>query len=217
MGSAASLCCAGRPAVHQTFKNGFENLEDVLAREPELSGRIQQPHPLRGSALRRLLGTAASAKRPRVSLVLQGSRYDDNIAEFGRSLQKKMESLNIFLVGWCGRARRATVLAAANAGLLTVNCQKRPIERDGYMQGVLATKDCCLHGLRSRPPFLPLAPGCPNCQVGAGALGCEFLKNFALMGVACGECAFTYNQATWFVLPAEAAGVPQCSGPLCAA
>ncbi|KAL4450533.1 hypothetical protein ABPG77_000889, partial [Micractinium sp. CCAP 211/92] len=49
-----------------------------------------------------------------------GSRYDDNIAVFGRSLQQKMESLNIFLVG-------------------------------------------------------------------AGALGCEFLKNFALMGVACGE------------------------------
>ena len=24
-------------------------------------------------------------------------------------------------------------------------------------------------------------------QVGAGALGCEFLKNFAMMGVACGE------------------------------
>lgn len=49
-----------------------------------------------------------------------GSRYDDNIAVFGRSLQQKMEGLKIFLVG-------------------------------------------------------------------AGALGCEFLKNFALMGVACGE------------------------------
>lgn len=33
-----------------------------------------------------------------VLLVLQGSRYDDNIAVFGRSLQQKMESLNIFLV-----------------------------------------------------------------------------------------------------------------------
>ena len=29
---------------------------------------------------------------------LQGSRYDDNIAVFGRTLQQKMESLKIFLV-----------------------------------------------------------------------------------------------------------------------
>lgn len=29
----------------------------------------------------------------------QGSRYDDNIAVFGRSLQAKIESLKIFLVG----------------------------------------------------------------------------------------------------------------------
>ena len=27
----------------------------------------------------------------------------------------------------------------------------------------------------------------PVYQVGAGALGCEFLKNFAMMGVSCGE------------------------------
>ncbi|KAI3434380.1 hypothetical protein D9Q98_002458 [Chlorella vulgaris] len=50
----------------------------------------------------------------------QGTRYDDSIAVFGRSLQDKMAGLKMFLVG-------------------------------------------------------------------AGALGCEFLKNFALMGVACGE------------------------------
>lgn len=29
--------------------------------------------------------------------LLQGSRYDDNIAVFGRSLQKKMEGLKVFL------------------------------------------------------------------------------------------------------------------------
>jgi ubiquitin-activating enzyme E1 len=57
---------------------------------------------------------------PAEEVASQGSRYDDNIAVFGRSLQAKIESLKIFLVG-------------------------------------------------------------------AGALGCEFLKNFALMGVACGE------------------------------
>ncbi len=50
----------------------------------------------------------------------QGSRYDDQIAVFGRTLQRKLEGLKLFLVG-------------------------------------------------------------------AGALGCEFIKNFALMGVGCGE------------------------------
>lgn len=49
-----------------------------------------------------------------------GTRYDGQIAVFGRTLQAKLEGLQVFLVG-------------------------------------------------------------------AGALGCEFLKNFALMGVACGE------------------------------
>ncbi|PRW20689.1 Ubiquitin-activating enzyme E1 2 isoform A [Chlorella sorokiniana] len=50
----------------------------------------------------------------------EGGRYDDNIAVFGRTLQRRMEGLKVFLVG-------------------------------------------------------------------AGALGCEFLKNFALMGTSCGE------------------------------
>lgn len=50
----------------------------------------------------------------------QGSRYDGQIAVFGQSVQKRLEDMNVFLVG-------------------------------------------------------------------AGALGCEFIKNFALMGVACGE------------------------------
>lgn len=49
-----------------------------------------------------------------------GTRYDGQIAVFGRTLQAKLEALQVFLVG-------------------------------------------------------------------AGALGCEFLKNFALMGVSCGE------------------------------
>lgn len=53
-------------------------------------------------------------------LAPEGSRYDDQISVFGRSMQRKMESANIFLVG-------------------------------------------------------------------AGALGCEFLKNLALMGVGCGS------------------------------
>lgn len=49
-------------------------------------------------------------------------------------------------------------------------------------------------GLRIATPELPPSwlpcPAplfCRPYQVGAGALGCEFLKNFALMGVACGE------------------------------
>ena len=53
-------------------------------------------------------------------LAPEGGRYDDQIAVFGRSMQRKLESANVFLVG-------------------------------------------------------------------AGALGCEFLKNLALMGVACGS------------------------------
>ncbi len=52
-------------------------------------------------------------------LAPEGSRYDDQIAVFGRTMQRKLESSNVFLVG-------------------------------------------------------------------AGALGCEFLKNMALMGVSCG-------------------------------
>ena len=36
---------------------------------------------------------------------LQGSRYDDNIAVFGRTLQQKMESLKIFLVREKGGGR----------------------------------------------------------------------------------------------------------------
>lgn len=50
----------------------------------------------------------------------QGTRYDDQIAVFGKTIQKQLMDLNLFLVG-------------------------------------------------------------------AGALGCEFLKNFAMMGIACGE------------------------------
>ncbi len=50
----------------------------------------------------------------------QGTRYDGQIAVFGKTLQEKLENLQLFLVG-------------------------------------------------------------------AGALGCEFLKNFALMGVGCGD------------------------------
>lgn len=53
-------------------------------------------------------------------LAPEGSRYDDQISVFGKTMQRKMESSNIFLVG-------------------------------------------------------------------AGALGCEFLKNLALMGVGCGS------------------------------
>ncbi len=52
-------------------------------------------------------------------LAPEGGRYDDQIAVFGRSMQRKLEAANVFLVG-------------------------------------------------------------------AGALGCEFLKNMALMGVSCG-------------------------------
>ena len=52
--------------------------------------------------------------------LLQGSRYDGQIAVFGKQLQNKLESLQIFLVG-------------------------------------------------------------------AGALGCEFLKNFAMMGISTGS------------------------------
>lgn len=52
-------------------------------------------------------------------LAPEGSRYDDQIAVFGRSMQRKLEAANVFLVG-------------------------------------------------------------------AGALGCEFMKNMALMGVSCG-------------------------------
>lgn len=57
---------------------------------------------------------------PANELQPSGSRYDHQIAVFGRSMQQKLESLNVFLVG-------------------------------------------------------------------AGALGCEFMKNFAMMGVSCGE------------------------------
>lgn len=57
---------------------------------------------------------------PAQELQPMGSRYDHQIAVFGRSMQEKLASLNVFLVG-------------------------------------------------------------------AGALGCEFMKNFAMMGVSCGE------------------------------
>lgn len=56
---------------------------------------------------------------PAAEVAPEGGRYDDQIAVFGRTLQRKLENLKVFLVG-------------------------------------------------------------------AGALGCEFLKNLALMGVACG-------------------------------
>ena len=56
--------------------------------------------------------------------IVQGSRYDGQIAVFGKTLQHKLEGLKIFLVG-------------------------------------------------------------------AGALGCEFLKNFAMMGVAAGSGQLT--------------------------
>ena len=55
-----------------------------------------------------------------VALRLARCRYDPHITVFGRTLQRKMAGLNLFLVG-------------------------------------------------------------------AGALGCEFLKNFAMMGIACGD------------------------------
>lgn len=57
---------------------------------------------------------------PQAEVAPEGGRYDDQIAVFGRALQRQLESQKVFLVG-------------------------------------------------------------------AGALGCEFLKNLALMGVACGE------------------------------
>jgi ubiquitin-activating enzyme E1 len=57
---------------------------------------------------------------PAEEVAPEGGRYDDQIAVFGRTMQRKLESLKVFLVG-------------------------------------------------------------------AGALGCEFLKNLALMGVACGS------------------------------
>lgn len=57
---------------------------------------------------------------PAEEVTPEGGRYDDQIAVFGRSMQRKLEGAKVFLVG-------------------------------------------------------------------AGALGCEFLKNLALMGVACGE------------------------------
>ena len=53
------------------------------------------------------------------SVLLQGSRYDGQVAVFGKQLQEKVENLKVFLVG-------------------------------------------------------------------AGALGCEFLKNFAMMGISTG-------------------------------
>lgn len=62
-----------------------------------------------------LLPFAAAAASP-----CHGRRYDPQIAVIGRSLQQKLQSLKLFLVG-------------------------------------------------------------------AGALGCEFLKNFAMMGIACGD------------------------------
>mmetsp|Transcript_167 Transcript_167/g.526 ORF Transcript_167/g.526 Transcript_167/m.526 type:complete len:1046 (+) Transcript_167:185-3322(+) len=61
---------------------------------------------------------------PKEELTPTGSRYDDQIAVFGKSLQRKLEDLNLFMVG-------------------------------------------------------------------AGALGCEFIKNFAMMGVACGSGKLT--------------------------
>lgn len=32
----------------------------------------------------------------------------------------------------------------------------------------------------------PHVPTCPWAQVGAGAIGCELLKNFAMVGLGCG-------------------------------
>ena len=66
-----------------------------------------------------------------------------------------------------------------------------------------------------QPSGLPPMPRAP--QVGAGALGCEFLKNFALMGTSCGErvslsrCSFALSRLTDTY--AAAGGVPVSGTP----
>lgn len=46
---------------------------------------------------------------------------------------------------------------------------------------------CVCNYAPSMPMSFALLKLTLTAQVGAGALGCEFLKNFALMGTSCGE------------------------------
>eukprot|EP00879_Flechtneria_rotunda_P011893 GHRR01012422.1.p1 GENE.GHRR01012422.1~~GHRR01012422.1.p1 ORF type:complete len:887 (+),score=280.88 GHRR01012422.1:1076-3736(+) len=92
---------------------GFVGQEVVKA----LSGKF---HPLHQWFYFDMVESMPDDILPTAEYEPMGSRYDSQIAVFGRTLQQKLHSLKLFLVG-------------------------------------------------------------------AGALGCEFLKNFAMMGIACGD------------------------------
>ena len=80
----------------------------------------QHPAALPTAAARCSVESLPDELLPEAEYAATGSRYDHQVAVFGRAVQARLEALNVFLVG-------------------------------------------------------------------AGALGCEFLKNLALMGVACGD------------------------------
>lgn len=105
-------------------------------------------------------------------------------------------------LGWQGPASGGDDAAPACAGGRPLRPRKARVQRAAALATPAGPDSAGVACPAAWPPSAhvldagPPAPGpgckpkpCIRLQVGAGALGCEFLKNFALMGVACGEVA----------------------------
>lgn len=119
----------------------------------------------------------------------RNSRYDGQIAVFGADLQAKLGAQKYFVVSvpslspWVPLCPQASSWVSPHVPMGPQSVPRCPCSAMNAPHPHPYVPSCAWGHLGLCPH---VSPHVPCAQVGAGAIGCELLKNFAMMGLGCG-------------------------------